>query len=65
MIGGLMVQGIAPFAAAVSAVWLHGQAGFLLPPGGNAGDLVRCIPAVLSAALDEQSRQRALARLSL
>ena len=65
MIGGLMAQGIAPFAAAVSAVWLHGQAGFLLPPGGNAGDLVRCIPAVLSAALDEQSRQRALARLSL
>lgn len=63
MIGGLMAQGMAPFDAALSAAWLHGQAGFLLPPGGNAQDLIARIPVVLGAALDEQERRRALARL--
>ena len=64
MIGGLMAQGMAPLEAAVSAAWLHGQAGFLLPPGGNAQDLIARIPAVLGAALDEQARRQALARLA-
>ncbi|KPP82757.1 MAG: NAD(P)HX epimerase / NAD(P)HX dehydratase [Oceanicaulis sp. HLUCCA04] len=60
MIGGLLAQRIGPFEATVSAAWLHGQAGFLLPPGANAQDLTRQIPVVLGAALDERARQRVL-----
>jgi len=63
MIGSLMAQRIAPFEAATSAAWLHGQAGFLLPPGANAQDLISQIPVVLGAALDERARQRILDRL--
>lgn len=63
MIGGLMAQGIAPFEAATCAAWLHGQAGFLLPPGENAQDLMGQIPVVWGAALDERARHRVLDRL--
>jgi NAD(P)H-hydrate epimerase len=64
MIGGLLAQGIAPFDAAVSAAWLHGQAGFLLPAGGTADDLLDRLPVVLSAALEEKARRRVLDRLA-
>jgi NAD(P)H-hydrate epimerase len=47
MIGGLLAQGMAPFAAASAAVWLHGEAGAAIGPGLVADDM----PAALRAAL--------------
>uniref|UniRef100_UPI0013DD7695 NAD(P)H-hydrate dehydratase n=1 Tax=Sandarakinorhabdus rubra TaxID=2672568 RepID=UPI0013DD7695 len=49
MIGGLLAQGLDPFAAAQAAAWLHGEAGRRLGPGGIADDLVALIPAVLAS----------------
>lgn len=48
MIGGLMAQGMTPFAAATAAVWLHGEAGGTIGPGLVAGDLPGALRAVLT-----------------
>ncbi|MGP1274311.1 MAG: NAD(P)H-hydrate dehydratase [Caulobacterales bacterium] len=64
LIGGFLAQGTAPLDAAVTAVWLHGQAGFLLAPGGNAAELSSHVRSVLGAAAAEQARRRILARLA-
>ncbi len=48
MIAGLLAQGMAPFAAAAAAVWLHGRAGALVGPGLIAEDLLAAIPSALA-----------------
>ena len=49
MIAALIAQGLPLFEAAQAAVWLHGEAGLRLGPGGIADDLVASLPAVLAA----------------
>jgi len=50
IIGALLSLGTAPFEAAASAAWIHGQAGRLGPRRGLvAGDLLGLIPSVLEA----------------
>lgn len=48
MIAALLAQGLPVFEAAGAAVWLHGEAGRRLGPGGIADDLVALLPAVLA-----------------
>jgi len=57
MIAGLLAQGMAPFAAAAAAVWLHGEAGRAIGPGLVAEDLLDVLPGVLHglAALARES----------
>lgn len=64
LIGALLAQGIAPFQAAQSAAFIHGEAGYHLPPGGTAEDLLDLIPAALESLWREQARLTALARLN-
>ncbi len=49
LVVGLLAQKMDPFAAACSAVWLHGRAAQLFGVGLIAEDLPERIPAVLSA----------------
>jgi NAD(P)H-hydrate epimerase len=44
---GLVAQGMAPFAAASAAVWLHAETGRSLGPGLIAEDLPDALPAIL------------------
>ncbi len=46
-IGGLLAQGVEPFAAAAMAVWLHGEAANAFGLGLIAEDLPEQLPAVL------------------
>lgn len=48
LIAGLLAQGMAPFAATVAAVWLHGEAAQAFGPGLIAEDLPGQIPGVLT-----------------
>lgn len=48
MIGGLLAQRMAPFAAAAAGVWLHGAAGAWVGRGLIAEDLPEALPAVLA-----------------
>lgn len=64
LVGALLAQGIAPFEAAQSAAFIHGEAGYHLPPGGTAEDLLDMIPAALESLWREQARLTALARLN-
>lgn len=47
IIAGLMAQGMAPFLAAASATWLHGEAARQFGPGLIAEDLPEMLPRVL------------------
>ena len=47
MVGGLLAQGMPPFAAAAAAVWLHGRAAARRGAGLIAADLPDALPAVL------------------
>jgi NAD(P)H-hydrate epimerase len=47
MIAGLLAQGMAPYAAASAAAWVHGEAGAALGPGLIADDLIAVLPGVL------------------
>lgn len=51
IIAGLMGQGMPPFEAAGTAVWLHGEAAYQFGPGLIAEDLIDCLPAAW-ASLD-------------
>ncbi|MGY6533307.1 NAD(P)H-hydrate dehydratase [Glycocaulis sp.] len=64
LIGALLAQGIAPFEAARSAAFIHGEAGYHLPPGGTAEDLLAVLPDALSSLVAGQRRLVALARLT-
>ena len=64
LVGALLAQGIAPFQAAQSAAFIHGEAGYHLPPGGTAEDLLDMILAALESLWREQARLTALARLN-
>lgn len=46
---GLLAQGMEPFAAASTAVWLHGEAANRFGAGLVAEDLIETLPPVLSA----------------
>ena len=46
--GGLLAQGMAPFAAAAAAVWLHGEAARAAGPGLVADDLPEALRSVYS-----------------
>jgi hydroxyethylthiazole kinase-like uncharacterized protein yjeF len=52
VIAGLMAQGMAAFEAAAAAVWLHGEAARLGPPGLIAEDLPEGIAAAIAALTD-------------
>lgn len=47
IIAGLLAQGMAPFKAASTGVWLHGAAGLELGPGLIAGDIPAALPKLL------------------
>lgn len=49
LIAGLMAQGMAPFEASAAAVWLHGAAARLGPPGLIAEDL----PPLIAVAMQQ------------
>ncbi len=51
MIAGLGAQGMPPFEAAAAAVWLHGAAAMLAPPGLVAEDLPRLAAKALASLL--------------
>lgn len=53
LVGGLLAQGMAPFAAAAAAVWMHGAAGSAFGPGLIASDLIDGIPPVIRQVLAE------------
>jgi hydroxyethylthiazole kinase-like uncharacterized protein yjeF len=45
---GLLAQGVAPFEAACTAAWLHGEAATAFGPGLIAGDIPESLPGVLA-----------------
>jgi NAD(P)H-hydrate epimerase len=47
-IGGLLAQGMEPFAAACAGAWLHGAAASVFGPGLIAEDLPEILPKVLA-----------------
>jgi ADP-dependent NAD(P)H-hydrate dehydratase / NAD(P)H-hydrate epimerase len=49
MIGSCLAQGLPAFEAAQVAVWLHGEVGRRLGPGGIADDLLALMPNVLGS----------------
>lgn len=49
---GFMAQGLSPFDAACSAVWLHGEVATRLGPGLIAEDLPEAVPGVYRALLE-------------
>ncbi len=49
LIGGLIAQGMASFAAAAAAAWLHGKSGEALGPGMIAEDVPEILPQILKA----------------
>lgn len=51
MIGGLLAQGVEPFAAACMGAWIHGRAGQGIGPGLIAEDLIRATPRLMQAML--------------
>ncbi len=51
IVGGLLAQGMAPFAAACAGVWLHAAAGAAFGPGLIAEDLPEGLPGVLRGLL--------------
>ena len=55
---GLLAQGMAPFAAAAAAVWLHGAAAVEIGIGLIADDLPECLPAVLKRLAPAAGRDR-------
>lgn len=63
VIGGLLTQGLPPFDAAVSGVYLHGRAGDLLRDelgdvGTVAGDLIDTLPQARLSILQEAQEQQ-------
>jgi NAD(P)H-hydrate epimerase len=48
LVAGLLAQGMPPFEAACTAVWLHGDAGLRHGPGLIAEDLPEMMPRVLA-----------------
>lgn len=59
LIGGLLAQGMDPFAAACAATWLHGDAGLRFGPGLIAEDLPEQVPACLAALRAGQDHRQA------
>jgi len=51
LIGGLLAQGMEPFAAACAAAWIQGRAGRGVGAGLVAEDLVGALPPILRALL--------------
>ncbi len=58
MITGLMAQGMAAFAAAAAAVWLHGEAAQAFGQGLIAEDLPAMLPGVLARLYAKSVRSR-------
>ena len=52
MIAGLVAQGMEPFEAACSGVWMHGRAGEIIGPGLIAEDLPEELPDILEVVLN-------------
>lgn len=64
LIGALLAQSVEPFEAAQSSAFIHGEAGYHLPPGGTAEDLLAVLPDALSSLAAEQTRLAVLDRLN-
>jgi hydroxyethylthiazole kinase-like uncharacterized protein yjeF len=62
-IGGLIAQGMAPFAACCAAVWIHGDASLSRGAGLTAGDLLDAVPDSLGRLVRAHKQRRALAKL--
>ena len=58
MITGLLAQGMAPFAAAAAATWIHGRAASAFGPGLIAEDLTEMIPEILGDLISSGVRKR-------
>ena len=56
LIAGLMAQGMDPFEAAATGVWLHGDAGLRHGPGLIAEDIPELMPAVLRDLVESALR---------
>ncbi len=54
LVGGLLTQGMEPFAAACAAAWMHGDAALRFGPGLIAEDLPDVLPEVLEGLRREQ-----------
>jgi ADP-dependent NAD(P)H-hydrate dehydratase / NAD(P)H-hydrate epimerase len=54
LVGGLLAQGMEPFAAACAAAWMHGDAALRFGPGLIAEDLPDVLPEVLEGLRREQ-----------
>ena len=60
-VGGLLAQGVEPFAAAMAAVYLHGRAGLRVSErigdaGLLAGDLLPELPLAIKATKATKAR---------
>lgn len=51
IVGAMRARGLEPFAAAMAALWLHGEAARRAGPGLIADDLLAHLPAALAACL--------------
>ncbi len=53
---GFLAQGMAPFAAASAAVWVHGEAARRVGAGLVAEDLIEALPAVLAGLASDRDQ---------
>ncbi|WP_022699638.1 bifunctional ADP-dependent NAD(P)H-hydrate dehydratase/NAD(P)H-hydrate epimerase [Oceanicaulis alexandrii] len=64
LIGAFLAQGAPTHEAACAAVYIHGDAGRRLGPGGTVDTVLTCLPQALDAVSQAQIRKAALQRLN-
>ena len=58
LIGGLLAQGMEPWAAACAAAWMHGEAARVHGPGLIAEDVIAGLPTVWAALAQDMAESR-------